>query len=327
MSKRMLCAASCLLVAAAMLLTPAPAGAADKTTQVAREVFKKHQDSVLWVEAVLNIQASAGGVKLPVPSERKVRLLGTVIDDKGLMVVSNTRLDPASALEGRSVALQRGGPRQKVTAKSEVTELNIRMPDGEEVPGKVLLTDPDLDLAFIRIDTESKEFKGQTLKPVKLAKVPSAEVADELITISRLGKIVNYASMLKTSAVVAVVSKPRTFFIADGVRIGCPAFTTDGKLLGVTVFRRSPKSSDDNDSIPVVLPAGDIEDIARQAREVKPREPKKDAPDESADDDSKDAADDRIGEDPEAADDESADEGLEDAADDVVEDVIEDSAD
>jgi S1-C subfamily serine protease len=264
-----------VLVAMAVGL-PATAARADDAGDTAREVLKKHTDSVLWVHAVIKMQATADGRKLPVPEESKVDLLGTVIGDDGLMVVSNTRLDPASAYDGRTTTT-RTGQRLKIQATSEVQELKIRMSDGDEVPGKVILTDPDLDLAFIRIDTDSEEFEGKSVNAIDLDKAAKAKSADRVFTVSRLGKVVNYAAMVKFTRILAVVEKPRRFYVSDGVRIGCPAFNEKGKLIGVAVFRRTAKSAEDNQSIPVVLPAADVAEIAKQA---KPRDDDQDKPDD-----------------------------------------------
>ncbi len=263
MTHRFFAARVAVAMAAAVLLAPTVI-LGDDAGDAARDVLKKNRQAVLYVRAVINIQATADGIKVPVPPERTVDLLGTVINADGLMVVSNGRLDPASALDGRTINYQ-GQPR-KVSAKSEVQEVKVRMPDGDEVPAKVVLTDPDLDLAFIRIDTDSKEFKGKSLTAVDLAQAVTAKPAQRVFAVSRLGKVVNYTAMVKFTRILTVVEKPRRFYISDGVRIGCPAFNEAGKLIGIAVFRRTSKSADDNESIPVILPAADVAEIAKQAK-------------------------------------------------------------
>ncbi len=275
MNHRILTALAAVALGALVLAAPA-VSLADDAGDTAREVLEKNRHAVLQVHAVINIQATADGIKVPVPPERKVDLLGTVINADGLMVVSNTRLDPASALDGRTVNY--GGEQRKVSAKSEVQEVKIRMPDGDEVPAKVVLTDPDLDLAFIRIDTDSKEFKGKSLTTVDLSKAVTAKSAQRVFAVSRLGKVVNYTAMVKFTRILTVVEKPRRFYISDGVRIGCPAFNEEGKLIGLAVFRRTSKSADDNESIPVILPAADVAEIAKQAKPL-------DKEDDTSDDD------------------------------------------
>jgi hypothetical protein len=262
-------------VAAAVVASPV-AAVGDDAGDAARDVFSSTKDSVLWVHAVVEMQMTADGQRIG-SSERKLDMLGTVIGSEGLMVVSNSRLDPASIMDGRMMALRRGGPQRKISAKSDIQEVRIRMPDGDEVPGKVVLTDPDLDLAFIRVDTDSKEFEGKSLTAVDLTGAGKARAADRVFTVSRLGKVVNYSPMVKFTRVLTVVEKPRRFYVSDGVRIGCPAFGEKGRLLGVAVFRRTAKSAEDNESMPVILPAADIAEIARQA---KPREEDSDTEDD-----------------------------------------------
>ena len=81
-----------------------------------------------------------------------------------------------------------------------------------------------------------------------------------------------------------IIEKPRTFYLLGqslwGYSLGAPVFTTDGKLIGI-VLLRSAKTQTDQDSgfifsnlnqagmMPVILPASDIVDGAKQAREAK----------------------------------------------------------
>jgi hypothetical protein len=243
--------ASCLL-----LVGTVPA---DEIAQ-ARKIFDAHADSVLWIEAVLKIQVSAGSMPTRT-QEDKQTLLGTVIDESGLMVCSLSQLDPASVVDGQERNIQ--GRRMKISASSEFVEVKVRLPDKTEVPAKVVMKDSSWDLAFLMIDTGSEEFQGHSLKPVKLAAGSKARPLDRLVLIQRLGKAMKYTPAVDTTRVAAVVTKPRTLYIAGSRVLGTPVFLTDGKVLGISVvwLNRSQGSGG-----PVVLPAADVMEIAKQAK-------------------------------------------------------------
>lgn len=287
----------CLVAVAAIVLAGGMTASADTPAQkTARKVFKSSQDAVLWVQVILKIKASAGGVPLNVPAEQKVEVLGTVLDaDNGLMVVSNSRIDPVSRFDGRTVRI--GGQPQKVVASSEFSEVKVRMTDGTEVPAKVLHTDAVLDLAYVQIDTDSEEFKGHKLTAVDMSDDAKAEELDDVIMLARLGKVLNYAAMVDVNRVVAMTTRPRTFYVAEGMRIGCPVFTGDGKVLGVSLVRRSP-GKEESEAIPVILPARDVLDGAKDALAAhKDNDGDATVDDEDGgDDESADEADDASGE-------------------------------
>ena len=60
---------------------------------------------------------------------------------------------------------------------------------------------------------------------------------------------------------MAVVKKPRRFYVSSVRGLGGPTFAVDGKLLGIGV-RRIYKNAP---TVPVVLPAEDVKEIVVQA--------------------------------------------------------------
>jgi hypothetical protein len=70
--------------------------------------------------------------------------------------------------------------------------------------------------------------------------------------------------------------KPREFLRATGASQGCPAFTSDGRLIGIAVNRWIRGKS----SYTVIIPAADVLEIAEQARAAKPAPDKKPKADE-----------------------------------------------
>jgi S1-C subfamily serine protease len=277
-----------LALAAALGLASAARGAegadASEAVKAAKAVVEKHKDAVVEVRLVLKIKQSFGG-REGGTQEQKVEVNGTVIDPSGLTVISNMATDPTSRW---SVDLGEDGPQFKMD--TSVTDVKIVLADGKEYPGKVVLRDKDLDLAFVRPDE-----KGLKLACLEL-KAPPAEpkLLDEIIGLTRLDRSANREPAVGIGRLMAVIQKPRTHYVAMTIMdVGCPAFDAQGNLLGISVMRISGAKSSGGFSMmsmmPSVLPCADIQDAAKQVpapgaekkAETKPKteeKPKAEAP-------------------------------------------------
>jgi S1-C subfamily serine protease len=246
--------------------------AEDSDSAAARKVFTEKQDSVVWLSAVAKIALSAEGgresVNIP-DQETKVEALGTIIDPSGLVVAALSQVDPARRFSGREV--RRASGNIKLEAVATLKEFKVIMPDGTEIPGEIIMKDPDLDLAFIRIKTASKEAKGVVFHAIDLKDNAPGKVLDEVVTISRMDEVLNRAPTVSRGQVTMLTKKPREFLRVEGSSPGCPTFLIDGKVLGITVIRTVRNRS----SAEVVIPAADVLEIADQAKAAKPAEEKK----------------------------------------------------
>jgi len=234
----------------------------------AQKIFEEKQDCVLWVSAVAKTTFSAEGssdsaMNFP-DQENKMESLGTVIDPEGLVVAPLSQIDPSRNFSGRVV---RG---VKMEATSTLKEVKVTIADGTEIPAVVVMKDPDLDLAFLRIKMDSKEAKGVTLKAVDLKQSGTGNIMDDTITITRMDEVLNRVAAVNLGEINMITKKPRVFLRAGGGVGGCPTFLADGKLLGITTARlvknRNP--------VGVILPASDILEIAEQAKAAKVEEAK-----------------------------------------------------
>lgn len=246
--------------------------AADEATIAAKKIFAEKQDSVVWVSAVAKVSFSADGAKdLPVnlpDQEQKVEALATIIDSSGLLVAALSQVDPARNVTGREFRM--GGSTVKIEAAATLKEFKVVMPDGAEIPAEIVMKDADLDLAFIRIKTTSKEAKGVTFKALDLKDGAPGNVAEDVITLWRMDEVLNRVPSVARGQVTAVTKKPREFLRATGATQGCPTFAVNGKLVGIGVTR-SIKTKPPQ---VVIMPAADVLEIAEQAKTAKPVEPK-----------------------------------------------------
>ncbi len=241
----------------------ASTGLADEAARVqtARQIVKDYGESLVWISAV---SKSEMGSMLGGSGEQEIEVVGTVIDPSGLTVVSNTALDPFGAL---GMMLNIGG--QSINTKSTLSDVKITLADGTEIDAKLVLKDPDLDLAFVMPEkTDGEELPK--FKHVPLDKGATAEMLDPMIELSRLGKSLDRQCSVQLSRISAVVKKPRTFYCGGAGMGGTPAFTETGKVLGIASIRK-PKTGGMmamGAMQPVILPAEDVLEIAEQAKAV-----------------------------------------------------------
>jgi hypothetical protein len=269
-----------VMLAIATAVVMAATAWADDLAGIGREILAKHQDAVVAVKLAIKQSVSMGGRENK--SESKTATTGTVIDPSGLTVVSLAATDPSSTIKdayARAIAA-RGGDMSQFKFDSELNDVKIVLADGTEIPAEVVLRDKDLDLAYLR----PSEKPAKPLACLDLTKDAKPQVLDEVIVLNRLNQAANRASAISIGRIEGILDKPRTFYLLGqsmwAYSLGAPVFSTDGKLVGI-VLLRSSKTQTDQDSgfifsnlnqwgmMPVILPASDMIDGAKQAMEAK----------------------------------------------------------
>jgi S1-C subfamily serine protease len=239
----------------------------------ARAVLDQHKTAVVTIQLVIKQKFSMGG-RGSQENESRNEVTGTVISPEGLAVVALSATDPTSIYK----TMMPDGM-DDVQIDSEVSDVKILLGDGTEVPAQVVLRDNDLDLAYVRPLAKP----AAPMAFVDLADSAPAQLLDTLVSINRLGKVAGRVYSVSLERVEAIVEKPRRFYIPGNdptsTNQGCPAFTLDGKVVGLFVIRtikdtsgsggRGMFSGNEN-VIPVLLPAEDILEGARQAPESAP---------------------------------------------------------
>lgn len=253
------------------VLIAAGAAAADETATKGREVLEMHKSAVVTLQLVLKEKFSAPGMASQ-DNESTSEATGTVISPDGLTVLSLFKTDPTGLLE--AIMPEMGGGEMNMS--TEVSEVRFLMEDGSEIDAEVVLRDKDLDMVFVR----PKEKPGEPFAHVDLAGSTRPEVLEQLVRLNRLGRVSGRAYAASLTRVEAVVERPRTYFVPENAQndlthLGTPAFTLDGKVVGVT-FLRLIKSMGGMSSMggmmggiqevltTVILPASDIADSAAQ---------------------------------------------------------------
>ncbi len=242
--------------------------AQDNLAKTAKETSAKYQDCVVHVTATLKIEASGMGMMMGQGNEQKMETIGTIVDPSGLTVVSLSRMDPTSMFAGMSLGGE--GENQEISAGSQFSDVKIRLADGTELPAKLIMKEPDLDLAFVIPETADK---GKKYTYLDLTDSGTADVLEDLFTLDRFGKVLNYKPAISKMYIIGVVTKPKLIYaVNDASDLGVPAFNAAGKLVGICTL----KISQENDRgimamatgggmHPIVMPAADVLDTAKQA--------------------------------------------------------------
>ena len=211
-------------------------------------IVDKNKDCIVMVEVVLKMTASFGGQQLPA-QERKFQINGTVIDKNGLVLISNSRIDPSAAIVGQ---LGPGGPRP--TINSEILETKIILNDGTELPAKIIGKDSDLDLAFVKPEEAQKDMPCVTLN----SKITPG-LLDPVLSLTRMDMKSNRATVIKTGAIAGIIEKPRKYYVCPSGDAIMPAFDSDGNCFGIFVVRGGGQRG----SV-AILPAEDVVNAKKQ---------------------------------------------------------------
>jgi S1-C subfamily serine protease len=243
----------------AALLLPLSA-ASGPLKEKANALLTQYKDSTLFVSAVVSIEVTAGDMPTQ-KEEKKMEVIGTVINKDGLIVAPLSTLDAAATMDGRTVNTPKGP--LKLSAKSDIKEVKIIMPDGSEADAKVVLKDVDLDLVFIKPDKKADNFT-----PINTADSAPIALLDDVIVLGRLGKDLNREAMIITGEVISVVKKPRVFGEITAPATGMPVFNDQGKFIGIGINRLSSKGATDGNvaGSAVLLPAADLLESASQVK-------------------------------------------------------------
>ena len=238
----------------------------------ARDIVKKWQSAIVNVRVVLKMRVSVGGREVQSMDE-SVETVGSVIDPAGLTVLSLGSLNPGSMMNR---LMGSSGGQDRAEIGSEPTDVKLRLPDGRELPARIVLRDEDLDLAFLRPTVKPEK----PLVAIDLADEGRPALLDPVIVLSRLGRVGGWTPAASLQTIGAIIEKPRTFYVIEtgaAGGMGTPAFTPTGKVVGLLTMRSVQTGKPGMFSLmggteglgllPVILPAADVREIAQQAPE------------------------------------------------------------
>ncbi|BBM82859.1 hypothetical protein [Candidatus Uabimicrobium amorphum] len=222
------------------------------------DIVDAHKDAVVSVQLVVKIPSMGN-------FERKLEIPGTVVNEQGLVIVSNSQADPMVAMRRR---FQQGGPQN---AKTEFTDIKIICNDNTEVPAQIAMQDEDLDIIFIKPKENKRKFAY-----ISLDKTAKPQLLDDVVVIAKLDASTGRTPMIFHTRVMAIITKPSTYYVIFGISAGVPAFDENGKCFGLLLSRigggNAAMTNNSNIAsamamLPMILPAEDILDVIADLEE------------------------------------------------------------
>jgi len=230
-----------------------------------RTILERNVTSVVTIRLVGEVEFSGGGRT----SRREIPLTGltTLVQPDGWFVGTLTSFDPTETLErmvSRAAARAGAKPEFRLDGYKQAKAV---FADGAEVAVDVMLKDEQTDLMFFRAKPETWVALKPTRTAISLGKAGTARVFDEVIVVGRVGGAFAGEPLGIKTEVLACAKKPRDLLLIGRGEYGVPAFTLDGRLLGiVTRSVNNGRTSADH----VVVGAAEVADLLRQARAMPP---------------------------------------------------------
>jgi len=267
---------ACFILIMSLFLAVHTAQAVEEK-EAGKAILSKYGDTVIAVKATVKLRVVVGGNE-QLKEENEIETLATVIDPSGLSVLSFSSIDPSRIFGGLFKKLKASKEGPQVDIDSNITSITMVLPDGREIPAKVVLRDGDLDLSFIR----PTEKLSQPISALDITGDGKAEVLDTIYVLGRLDKTAGRSLSISLRRIESVISIPRKYYIADSGTLmntlGAPVFSLAGKVVGFSLLRIT-KTNDKSMGIasllsggmnalgmmPVILPIGEVSAVAKQA--------------------------------------------------------------
>lgn len=224
----------------------AQAGATDPSYQTLPD---RHGEALVEVKMVMKMPQMEEGREIEVP--------GTMIEEGGLVLVSNARIG--------GMATRMGMP------APSMTDVKVLIGDDTEgLDARVLARDSELDLAWIQIEDEKA--RDRKFKFVDLSGASTPKAGDRVYALTKMGKYFGKMNLVSEGRIAAVTRKPRTLYVPGGpirADMGLPVFAEDGKAVGISVVQ--VPSAEESEDLPnggfegaMILPASEV--LAATAR-------------------------------------------------------------
>jgi len=229
-------------------------------------------EALVNVKFVLKVKMDGGQ-----GSENEGEVTCVLIAGDGLILCSNTELG------GFLTQMSRFGRGVSISAAPSDIEV-VLAGRTEAVKARLVVRDSDRDLVWIRLE----EPPDEPLPYLDFSQDATPGVGEPFYTLTRLDKFFGAVPIVNVGTVGAVVQKPRHLYVPAGlpsVGFGVPAFTADGRLIGVTVLQM-PDSVDEGVNFRnpysvvgtslamqqmvggLILPAGEIVEATKLALEM-----------------------------------------------------------
>ena len=224
-----------LALCAALMLTGTGLGQ-DETNLAG--LLERIAPSIVTVKVVIKTEVSMMGQAQN--EESRSELPGVVVDDSGLVMISNAEISAdrvKEALSGNPMAAN-------LDLTMTPTDFQVIFGNEEkEFSAFLVAKDTKLDLAFLQVEG----LEDRKPAAVSFDEGAKPAIGETVVSISRLKKGFDYAAYGTTARISGAIRKPRKAWIIDGAvdSYGLPVFSSSGRVVGVLITL-APTTTDDS---------------------------------------------------------------------------------
>ena len=202
----------------ALLAVLATGGLASAQSDKPAGVVDTVAPAIVTVKVVIKMEIMMMGQSQN--EESRSELTGVVVDESGLVMVSNGEISEERMQRAHSSSPFAAGVEVELTP----TDFQVIFGNEErEYPAFLVAKDTKLDLAFLQV----QELGDRELSFISFDDTAKPAIGDEIVAVSRLKKGYDYAPFLTTARISGAIRKPRKAFIVDGIisSYGLPLFS------------------------------------------------------------------------------------------------------
>lgn len=200
------------------------------------KLLKEKTSAIVTIKFTLKV--NMGGMFGGGEQENESEVNGVMIDEKGLVLCSNTQLSGFIGMMRQFMGPMGGN----ITA----TPTDLKVLVGDDTEGRdaeIVARDTELDLAWVRM----KEPGEQKYAYVDFSQSAVPKVGQQVYVLRRMGKYFARCAVAADGRIAGTTAKPRDLYVPAGnvgAAHGLPVFLADGKPVGVVVMQ-VPESEGD----------------------------------------------------------------------------------
>lgn len=234
---RGLCSAGLYLAVFSLtgLMLPGPAQA--QVSSAARSLYQAHQDALVVVTAQVTVKFETKEGTLP-DQKQTAQTLGTIIDKRGLVILSHSALDLSMGMVGQRGRAAGSDAFVEVTRATAVFEaIQVNLADSTVYHAALIDRRPELDLAFLLLDESELQRRSNGLPALDLGKSSEGvSIGDQVIGLARASSVYGYIPTVVPMYISAISKRDPTFYITTvGAAQGMPIFNQSGVFVGLTL--------------------------------------------------------------------------------------------
>lgn len=208
--------AGCLSFSAASTASAQAAASAQASPETIRSMVAARLDATVIVKFIMKSDDGSSG------SDSETEVIGTMIDAKGLVLLSNTSM---------------GGMASRFGGGMTPTDLKVLIGDDTKgLEAKLIARDSELDLCWVQINTPAEiPFKNLDIT----APAVSANTGDFLYTVTKGGKFYDRTPIAREIRMIGKASKPRDLMLVGSEGFpgfGMPVYNNKGDCVGFTAL-------------------------------------------------------------------------------------------